>query len=151
MRSTTLVVVLTATLTVGCGDAFGPEDVAGTYVLKTLNGATSPWAWGQLAYWRDEFVYEETVIELISATQQMNGDGTYSLTQTVRSTERTFNQAGEELDTTVSERQDTWHGTFTVLGGAIQFGLSDGSVYAGTLSGNVLTIVTGENTWVYER
>ena len=155
MRATLCFLALAVALGVACGDPTGPEDVAGTYTLQTVNGSGPPWftlhSSGQGTFNGQPVLVEQT-IELISGSLHLHGDATFSATSILRETlvARSLT-GGIVMDSVVTLPPETVGGTYTVTGRTIQLAFSDGTVHTGSLSGRVLTMIVDGVAWVYER
>lgn len=104
------------------GDGNGITDVAsvaGTYSLKTVNGAPLPFVFF------DEGGYK---LEVTAASYTLSSAGTFSNTATIRETEN-----GAVFTST-----ETITGTYTVSGASVTFIGSDGESVTGSISGNTL-------------
>ena len=119
--------VLAGGLLPACGDdPTGPESVAGTYILQTLNGGALP--------------VTVVGVEVSAGSIQLNSAGTYTLSLTI--------------DFGPGPLTETETGTFTVDGSTVDFdeGDVDEVDFTGTVSGDTLTIV-GEDgdTFVFRK
>lgn len=130
-----LAVALVA-VTAACGGSDGINDplqsAAGTYTLKTFNGAPPPIV-----------VFEETgyKLEVSAARYVLSGSGTFTNSATFRETESGV----------VSTSTETLSGSYTVAGTAITLTDSDGEVMTGVLSGNDLQFSEDGMTAVFSK
>ena len=109
---------------VGCGkDAVGPEDVAGTYALQTVNGQQLPFTLSEDATLK---------VEMLASAITLYSDMTYDWTLTERST------ADGEITTTT----DSFPGTYSLRGSTITLTDQEGSIDA-HLSGDTMTMNIG--------
>ena len=108
------------------------QDAAGTYTLKTFNGAAPPIV-----------VFETTgyKLEVTSANYVLTASGTFTNSATFRETEN-------GVATTSTE---TLTGTYVLAGTSITFTDTDGEVLTGVLSGNNLQFSEGGMTAVFSR
>ena len=104
---------------VACGDdVIGPEDIAGTYTLQSVNGQSLPWVL-------------EAGIEATAGSVTINQNMTCS-----RSLTATLTDGGTVVTVT-----NTDEGTYTFVNGAIMFAWdSDGSTDSGSIVGSQLTL-----------
>ena len=104
---------------VACGDdVIGPEDIAGTYTLQSVNGQSLPWVL-------------EAGIEVTAGSVTINENMTCS-----RSLTATLTDGGTVVTVT-----NTDEGTYTFVNGAIMFAWdSDGSTDSGSIVGSRLTL-----------
>lgn len=119
----------------GCGgdSPISPEEsVAGTYTLQTINGEGLP------VLWYSETGYTE---EVLSASERLNSDGTFSESFTWRVTTNGVGATVTETDA----------GTFTASGGTVHFTYADGLTMTGSVSGNTLTIIESGFSLVFQR
>ena len=132
MRKLALVLAAAVPLALAaCGDdSTGPENVAGTYALQTVEGNTLPWRF---------FVVGDEWIELTAGSLVISGNGTWTAELHFRE------RVGGETTEYPEESVGTWERD----GDQIIFtDDSDGSVIVATLSGNRLTAVD-EDDFVY--
>ncbi len=108
------------------------NSVAGTYSLKTVNGAALP------AVIFETGVYK---VEVVAANYVLAAAGKFSTTATFRETE-----SGVATQST-----DTTTGTYAVNGTTITFTDSDGEVFSAVLSGNDLKFTEDGLTAVFTR
>ena len=134
MRPVALTVALAVSLLTGCGDATGPEAIAGNYTLRSINGQDLPFIIVQVL---------ADKIEVTAGSVRINSDNTFSSSLTLAITET-------EGGTTTSETGTTT-GTYTLNGTAITF-TSEGETSTGSITGNTLTIIWDEGlTLVYQK
>ena len=134
MRPVALTVALAVSLLTGCGDATGPEAIAGNYTLRSINGQDLPFIIVQVL---------ADKIEVTAGSVRINSDNTFSSSTTLAITET-------EGGTTTSETGTTT-GTYTLNGTAITF-TSEGETSTGSITGNTLTIIWDEGlTLVYQK
>jgi len=111
---------------VACGDdVIGPEDIAGTYTLQSVNGQSLPWVILQVG---------DTYSMLVTAGSiTINKSMTCSRSLTVTETD----------GGTVTTTTDTEVCTYTFVNGAITFSWgSDGDTDSGSIVGSQLTLNT---------
>lgn len=112
----------------GCGGGeagTGPSAeaaAAGTYTLRTVNGAPIPVAVTPAG--------SPARIEIVGGTATLRSDKTFSSSTDVRTT----------VGTMVSTAPTVYTGTFVVSGGAVTFSATDGTTIPGTIAGNTLSI-----------
>lgn len=120
----------------GGGDGNGGitevASVAGTYSLKTVNGAPLPFVF------LDESGYK---LEITASGYTLSSAGTFSVTATFRETENGV----------VTTATETSTGTYSVNGSTVTFIDTDGETLAGTISGNTLQFSEDGVTAVYMR
>ena len=155
MRTTTAALVLIVALGVACADSHGPDDVTGTYTLRTANGSGPPF-FAYTSYGQDtrdgQPVLVEQLVEWISDTLRLNEDATYRWTSTYRSTLTAVTNFGEILETTVTTYAANRKGTFTVAGSTVEFTPDPaGERWTGTRTGDVLTVIVQSAEYVYRR
>lgn len=127
-----------ASLLVACGgdSGTGPSataSIAGVWNLKTINGQSLPFVFGQTGANKQE---------ITSETYTLTADGSFTQIIGVRTT---FN--GQ-----VTTQSEPDAGTYTLNGTAVTFRyLSDGSSATGSWSGNTLTIAADGFAAVYQR
>ena len=119
---------------VACGDGvIGPEDIAGTYTLQSVNGHTLPW------------------VMQVGTTQSMElTEGSITINQNMtcsRSLKLTETDGG-----TVTTVTNTDGGTYTLVNGAITFTWdSDGSTDSGSIGGSQLTITVDGDVLIFRK
>jgi hypothetical protein len=135
-----LAIVLAATLTACGGDSTSPApSIAGTWSLKTINGAALPFV--IVASGTDK---QELVSDVFTVTANDASSGAFTQLTTVR-----FTQNGQVTTQTFPDA-----GTYTLNGTAVTFRFnSDGSVGTGSWSGNTITVTDTEDglALVYQR
>ncbi len=119
--------VLAGGLLTACGDdddITGPESIAGTYILQTVNGDALP----------------ATVqgVEVSAASIQLNSNGTYTLSLTTEF-------FGEQTDT------GTFTVDGSTVNFLDEGDVDEGDRFTGTISGDTLTIVDEGNTFVFRK
>ena len=131
MRFTSL--ALLALMLVACGgdDPQGPTppSIFGTYAVETIDGEPLPYTSVDLP---------DLTVEVLNASYRLNSDMTWSLEAALRET-----RLGEVTTETTTET-----GTFVQNGDALELTDSDGEVYSGTLSGEILTVIFAGLSWV---
>lgn len=118
-----------------CGGDDGinePASIAGTYVLKTIDGQTPP-----------VVVVDEPglKLEVVSGNFVLAANGSFSTTVVLRITEN--NQ--------VSTESESFTGTYTVTGSTVNFTYSDGETDSATLAGETLTFSEDGSTVVFRK
>jgi hypothetical protein len=94
----------------------------------------------------------EQLLEWISDTLRLNADGSFGRIGVIRETRRAYSNVGEMLLDTVTTHVANSTGTYTVAGNSIEFTPSQGAVWAGSVTGDVLTITAPNgDRWVYRR
>ncbi len=134
MRSRILIVALAAlSMVASCGDSVtGSSAVAGTYNLRTINGAVLPYVQQ----------VNETKVELLSDQIVVSANGTFTSMSTFRST----------TGTVVALSNGTDSGTYSVSGASIILKYkSDGSTSTGVIAGNDITLQEQGFVFVYSR
>ena len=112
-----------------CRDGLGPDsDPAGTYQLVSVDGAAPPAPFFS--------------VEIVSGTVQVNPDGTYRVTSTVRGTD----PLGEVVTQTSAET-----GTYTRGDGTLRFTSTEGRETVARYDGRTLTANQGGYVLVYRR
>ncbi len=118
---------------VACGDnGIGPEDVAGTYTLQTINGDPLPWV---------SFQTGADKIEVTAGSVTLNADMTCSVSTTGRGT----------LSGNVTTFTETHVCTYTLIEGAITLTRPSATDVGGSINGSALTITTDELVFVYRK
>ncbi|MGI8619554.1 MAG: hypothetical protein ACR2L6_10795 [Gemmatimonadaceae bacterium] len=119
----------------GCGGSDGinePQSVAGTYTLRTVNGAALPFVAFETAGYK---------LEVTGASYVLAASGTFTNSVSFRETE------GGAVTTST----ETLTGQYTVSGTTITFTDTDGDVITGSLSGNTLQLSGDGITAVFVR
>ena len=134
MRRMLAICAATTVLLAGCNDddTTGPAQnaVAGTWNLTTVNGAGLP------------FVMQPTPkIELTSEQLVVSGNGTFTQTSQVRTT-----NGGN-----VTNETRTDAGTYSLNGTDAAFIFNGGTTGAGIVSGNTLTVTQPGRSAVYQK
>jgi len=108
--------------------------IAGTYVLRTINGADLPYTLVDLVVFK---------VELIAGSLVLAQGGTYTAQTTTR-----FIEEGVVVSTETDEES----GKYTVSGQTITLTEdSDGRLLTGTVSGNTITVTDSGLTAVYRK
>lgn len=117
-----------------CSDSTGPRvSAAGTWNLKTVNGANLPFTF---------FSDGTTTMEVTSDVITVSEGGAFTELTTFRTTEN-----GSATTDTQAEA-----GHYTLSGNNVTFTYNDGSFFGtGTISGNTLTISETGLSLVYEK
>jgi hypothetical protein len=104
-------------------DATSPTvSIVGTYTLKSVNGSPLPYAFS-------------SALTLTSDVATLRADGSYT-----------------DIATYNNRTMTTEQGTYSNYNGAITFNdLTDNVVYSGSLSGSVLTEISGSYTEVFQK
>jgi len=115
---------------VACGDdVIGPEDIAGTYTLQSINGQSLPWG-------------PETGVEITAGSITINQSMTCS-----RSITGTATNGGTVVTVT-----DTEVCTYTFVNGVITFTWdSDGSTDSGSIVGSQLTVTVDGDVLIFRK
>jgi hypothetical protein len=118
----------------GCEeDGTGPDDqVAGRYELRTVNGNNLPYT--LIALGNDR-------LEFLSGFAQVNADATFSVSFTTRQT------VGGQTTTTTDSDSGTW----TQTGSQMRFTFSDATVSTGVVSGDEITVIEGQVSFVFRK
>jgi hypothetical protein len=129
-----LLLTVLAIASVGCGDdGAGPDgSIAGRYELRTVNGNNLPYT--LVALGNDRF-------EFLSGFAQVNTDGTFSVSFTTRQT------VGGQTTTTTDADSGTW----TQTGNQLRFTFSDATTSTGVVSGNEITVIEGQVSFVFRK
>lgn len=124
---------LVTLMAVGCSKAFTPGTVAGTWILRTVNGTNPPF----------EFTEGSTTVRITSGVLNLREDQTYAFTLEV--------VIDDGTSTTPESQEDS--GTYLLIDpDRIDLMSSiDGSTFSATLSGAHITAVTDGLTLVFER
>ena len=118
---------------VACGDdGIGPEDVAGTYTLQTIDGNPPPWVTFQIG---------ADKIEVTAGSVTLNADMTCSLSTTFRAT----------LSGNITTNTETHVCTYTIIDGAITLTRPSATGASGSIIGSALTISDDEFVFVYRK
>ena len=134
MKLRALVLLVAALALAACKDGTGPEDVAGVYSLKSVDGAKLPLPLGT-----DSLGYR---YEVSSAYLALAADGVVILAETVRITFRTQSTTDTQALT----------GSWTASGDEIRMTFpATGDVLLGKLKGSTLTVTVGTSTAIYVR
>ncbi len=118
-------------LLIGCGDATGPDAIAGNYALQSVNGADLPFIIVQVL---------EDKAEITVGSVRINADLTWSSSITAEITEG---------GVTITETE-TSTGTYTLNETAITF-IEQGDTFSGSFAGSTLTIIDDGLTWVFRK
>jgi hypothetical protein len=120
---------------VACGDdVMGPEDIAGTYTLQSIDGHTLPWVILQVG--------NTYSIKVTAGSITINQNMTCS-----RSITATLTDGG-----TVTTVTDTDVGTYTFVNGAIMLTwASDGSTDSGSIVGSQFTLTTDGDVLIFRK
>lgn len=124
MRTRNLIAAVLLSVSIGACGGDGvtePDTVAGTYVLKTVDGKPVP-----------VVVYEEPgyKLEIISSNYVLTEGGTFTNNASWK----------ETIDGAVSTGNESSSGTFTVNGSTLSFISPGGDAFQGTRVGNTLTL-----------
>lgn len=138
MRRVAAVLVLSLAVTAGaCGDigTRPTQSLAGTWSLQTVNGSGLPFLVGTSASGTDSL---QVLGDVITAS----GAGTFTDVTIVRST-----VSGQVTTDSIPDA-----GTYTLIGSSASLRFaSDGSTISGQLSGNTLSLSSGNGVLVYKR
>jgi hypothetical protein len=120
---------------VACGDdVIGPEDIAGTYTLQSIDGHPLPWVILQVG--------NTYSMKVTAGSITINQNMTCS-----RSITATLTDGG-----TVATVTDTDVGTYTFVNGAIMLTwASDGSTDSGSIVGSQLTLTTDGDVLIFRE
>ena len=145
MRPVALTVALAVSLLTGCGDATGPEAIAGHYILRSINGQDLP------------FLIIQTLpdkVVLTAGSVRINSDNTY----------RTRLTAVTTVGPPTPSETETSVGTYTLTGTSITFTevrdvftevgqpfTEVGDTFTGSITGNTLTIIDEGLTSVFQK
>ena len=115
---------------VACGDdVIGPEDIAGTYTLQSVNGQSLPWAL-------------EAGVEVTAGGITLNQSMTCSRSLTAMLTD----------GGTVATVTQTDVGTYTFVTGAVTLTwASDGSTDSGSIVGSQLTLTPDGDVLIFRK
>ena len=115
---------------VACGDdVIGPEDIAGTYTLQSVNGQSLPWGL-------------EAGVEVTAGSITITQNMTCS-----RSLTATLTDGGTVVSVTNADE-----GTYTFVNGAIMFSWdSGGSTDSGSIGGSQLTITVDGDVLIFRK
>lgn len=132
-RYLTLIAVLFLSVLSACSDSTGPSgSIAGSYTLRTINGAPLPY----VEY--EEPGYRE---ELTAETLQLNESGTFSLQSSYRETDGGIVRNYTEVES----------GTYTREGTAVTFRFDAGGTATGSLADNKIIIGIQGFSLVYQK
>jgi len=134
MRTLAKLVTIGAFVAACGGDGINDpgNSVAGTYALKTVNGAALPAVIFETGGYK---------VEVVAANYVLAEAGTFSTSATFRETETGV----------VTQSTETTTGTYSVNGATITFTDSDGEVFPAVLSGNDLKFSQDGLTAVFTR
>jgi len=125
-----------------CGgdDLTGPssESIHGAYELYSIGGQALPCC-QRLRVDNQQGLYIEAEIE--SGTWTLNRDDTWSGTTTVHTTSFAFSGAQLDEETETIPKS----GTYVRTGTELLFTASEGTIFSGSLSGRVLTVMLAED------
>lgn len=121
-----------ATLTAACKDSSGPDNLAGTYTLRSVNSQALPAMLAQLG---------GNKLEAASGALVLDADGTFSLTTELRITD----------DGSMSTETANDAGEWEIAGIEITLRASDGGETAGGVNGTSVTLVISQVPWLYEK
>jgi hypothetical protein len=119
---------------VGCDSVLGPEDIAGTYALITVDDEPLPY---RINFWGGGY------IEITSSSFHLRDESTFSLTLSVRSSDTSQNATVE--------------GTYTMVEDSVYFEydgeeLDSSGLASGSINGRELTMVGNDGIpWVYAK
>lgn len=119
-----------------CSDSSGPDSVAGTYTLRSVNQMPLPYLIANET--SGGFTFK---VEVISGNIALKADNTFTTVGTVRQT----------LGSTVSTDVTNETGTYTISGSALTLTLASGEVTPATLTGGTITLVTQGVTLVFGK
>lgn len=105
-------------------DSTGPESIAGTYTLRTVNNTQLPFTTSQDATYK---------AEILASAITLRDDETFSWDFTGRSTDNGI----------VDQGTDTFTGTYTVVGSTITFLDPEGSTSASLGDGTITMVISG--------
>ena len=126
-----------------CGDSTGPESVAGTYTLRSVNGEPLPWVQGVSL--REDGL-EET-LEVTTGHTVLGSDSSCEFSSSIVST--VVDVFGNLLSRSIMIETDPC--TFVFGNGALTLNYTDGNVDTGSIAGSQLTITRGGDVWVFRK
>jgi len=136
-RASLAATLVVAFLTLGCNAITAPSSaLAGTYTLQTVNGGGLPYVTS---------VSATDTVQVTAGTIAIQSDSTFVTTLSSR-------YASPGVVTSSTRTQD---GTWSATGTTIAFSYTNGGADAGSVSGNVLTIIattgSGPLTYVFQK
>lgn len=140
-----------------CGDSSGPESIAGTYTLQTMNGRGAPfWSFYGPPEYREvsgQGFVVEAFYDGVSEILRLDPDGTATLSMGTAVKEIWYDAVTlAEVSSNVDTTYDSVSCTFSVTGSAVSLAFDvGGAIWEGSVSGRFLTFVTEDVTRVYER
>ncbi len=150
MRPGPLLLVLTVGLAVACSDQ-GPDTVAGTYTLKTVNGKGPPWA-EFVSYGQHDGLLTESMDRWIDDSLHLDDHATLRWTHVWETMVRAYDPfTGALVDSSVTTNAGTQHGDYALSGSTIELRLENGAEYTGSWEGNALTLQVEGQRYLYER
>jgi hypothetical protein len=150
MRARSLVLALATGVVVACGDQ-GPDTVAGTYTLQTVNGEGPPWA-EFVSYGQDDGLFTESVARWTNDTLRLNEDATLRWIHVWETMVRAYDPfTGALVDSSVTADAGTQHGDYALSGSTIELQLENGAEFVGSRNGDALTLQVEGERYLYER
>jgi len=129
---------------VACGDdGIGPQDIAGTYTLQTVNGEPSP-------FFTLQSLNPDGFIELSALAAAHTVLGPQSSCTVSLTFETTIFDSFRNL-LVESSMTETNPCTFVFTNGALTLNYTDGKVETGSIVGSTLTITRNGALWVFRK
>lgn len=113
-------------------DSVGPNPIAGSYALITLNGAALPATVTAAGPYR---------LEATSGELRLEGDGTFSISFSLR----------ETTPDGVSSRTSASAGAYRLDQTSLLLRTSEGQEFLGTIAGNTVTLVIAGGVYVFQK
>jgi hypothetical protein len=124
---------------VGCGGGpTGPDDVAGTYTLQSVDGGPLPWRIGDTA---------SKILDLTAGTAVLGLDLSCSVSLTIQT--REFDVFGELGDPTTMTETDPC--TYILSNAGLTLNYADGEPDTGFATGSQITISRHENVLLFRQ
>ena len=124
---------------VGCGeDILLPEEVAGTYVLQTINGDPLPWNIGSTA---------DKILDIMAGSAVLGLDSSCNVSVTIQTAQ--FDIFGELQNPTTRTESDIC--SYVLDGGGLTLNYLVGDPDTGSVSGSEVTLLREENVYVFKK
>jgi len=134
----------------------GPEDVAGTYTLESVEGELLPWVTVEYRQVFDELLQRDVVVEHVDSVSggrlELGGDGMFMQTMYGATVFNVWDaDTVNLLGSSILYGPFTKRGTFTIAGSTIQSDPGQSESWSGRLRGDVLTLYLADGEYAYRR
>lgn len=155
MRATATILAVAFAASLACAD-LGPEDVAGTYTLESVEGELLPWVTVEYRQVFDEGLQQDVVVEHVDSVSggrlELGGDGMFMRTMHGATIFNVWDaDTVNLLASNILYGPFTKRGTFTIAGSTIQSDPALSESWSGRLRGDVLTLYLSDGEYVYRR